>query len=415
MWRFLLLILAVAATPASAQSYDENPSGRSIFVGADVRATVSDGERGWLNGGFGKGRFGGGPDGDAQLRVRGVEGDLVWQPHPSFALDATVAVVAQAGQDQPIDLSEAYLHYRHAPIGALKLSARLGYFWPPISLEHGGPAWRVTETITPSAINSWVGEEVKVAGGEGSASLPVGGGRLTATAAVFGLNDTAGTLLAFRGWALHDEKTTAFSLQRLPPLDDNWEYTQAARTSPALEVDRRPGFYAKLGWATPMVAVSAFYYDNRGDPQKINPSYQWGWRTRFGQVAARVKPGARLTLSAQALTGNTLMGSLSTDRFPVDTYFRSAFLLATRSVGAASSVSARGEAFGTRGRGATLGRATDEDGWAATLAGRHAVGEHLSVLGEVLHIGSRRDERARLGGAAHQVQTIAQLAARLTL
>lgn len=414
MWRLLLLLFAVAA-PAAAQSYDENPSGHSIFVGADLRATVADGERSWLDGGFGKGRLGGAADGDARFRARAVEGDVVWQPHLSFALDATVAVIAQDGQDQPVDLSEAFLHYRHAPIGRLKLGARLGYFWPPISLEHGGPAWRVTETITPSAINSWVGEEVKVAGAEASASLPAGAGRLTATASVFGLNDTAGTLLAFRGWALHDEKTTAFSLQRLPPLDGNWKGYQAARTSPALEVDRRPGVYGKLGWATPTVAVSAFYYDNRGDPQKINPSWQWGWRTRFGQVAARVKPGARLTLSAQALTGSTLMGTLSSTRFPVDTRFRSAFLLATRAIGAESSVSARAEAFGTRGRGPKLGRQTDEDGWAATLAGRHAVGEHLSILGEVLHIGSRRDERARLGVAPRQDQTIAQLAARVTL
>lgn len=403
------------ALPAVAQDYDENPSGRSLYALADLRLTLSDGERSWLDGGFGKSRFGGGADRDAAARARAVEGDLVWQPHLGWALDATIAASAQQGQDQPVDLSEAYLHYRHAPIGEVRVGARLGYFWPPISLEHSGPAWSVTETITPSAINSWIGEEVKVAGAEASASAPLGGGRLTATAAVFGLDDTAGTLLSFRGWALHDEKATAFSLQPLPPLDDFMEYAQAPRTRPALEIDNRPGFYAKLGWASHLMKLQAFYYDNRGDPEAVRPTLQWGWRTRFGQIAAQLKPDAKTTITSQAMIGSTRMGFPQPTLIWVDTQFRSAFLLATRRIGGHSSVSARAEAFGTRGRGSVLGAATDEDGWAATLAGRHAIDDHVTVLGEQLHVDSTRDERARVVLAPHQAQTIAQVSARVTL
>ena len=186
---------------------------------------------------------------------------------------------------------------------------------------------------------------------------------------MFGLNDTSGTLLAFRGWALHDEKATAFSLQPLPPLDAFMLYAQAPRTRPALEIDDRPGFYAKLGWSGPALRVSAFYYDNRGDPEAVNADLQWGWRTRFGQVAVQLKPDARTTLTSQAMTGTTLMGYPNPTRIWVDTQFRSAFLLATRRLGDASSVSARAEVFGTRGRGSVLGAETDEDGLGGDAGG----------------------------------------------
>lgn len=408
-------LAALFAAPACAQSYDENPSGRALYALADLRATVSDGERSWLDGGFGKGRFGGGADGDAKLRARAVEGDLVWQPHLAWSLDATIAAVAQQGQEHPVDLSEAYLHYRHDPIGRVRLSARAGLFWPPVSLEHGGPAWTVTETITPSALNSWIGEEVKVGGLETSGSTPLGAGRLTTTVALFGLNDTAGTLMAFRGWALHDEKATGFGRQPLPPLNAFMQQAQAPATRPAFEVDNRPGFYAKLGWAKPGLTLQAFYYDNRGDPQAVSRDLQWGWRTRFGELAAQLRPDGRTTLTAQALTGTTLMGYPNPTAVWVDTRFRTAFLLATRRLGDRTSLSARGEAFGTRGRGSVLGPETDEDGWAATLAGRRSVGEHLTLLGEVLHVSSVREDRARVGLGPRQAQTIAQLAARLTL
>ena len=72
------------------------------------------------------------------------------------------------------------------------------------SLEHDRRVWGLTDTITPSAINSWIGEEVKVVGAEGTITHDFDGGRLAATGGVFGYDDTSGTLLSFRGWALHD-------------------------------------------------------------------------------------------------------------------------------------------------------------------------------------------------------------------
>lgn len=412
--RCALLAAFLTAVPAAAQSYDENPSGRSLYALADFRLTAADGERAWLDEGFGKARFGGAPDGDSRVRPRAVEGDLVWQPQLGWSLGATVAAIAQHGQDHTVDLSEAYVSYRHAPFGAVRLSARAGLMWPPVSLEHGGPAWSVTDTITPSAINSWIGEEVKLVAAEATASVPLAGGRLTATAAAFGWNDTAGTLLAFRGWALHDQKATGFGLQPLPPLDAFMQYAQAPRTRPVIELDDRVGFYGKLSWSSSAVTLAAFYYDNRGDPEAVDSDLQWGWRTRFANVSARVALGPHLTLKAQGMTGSTLMGFPQPDRLWVDTKFRSAFLLATRRFGDAG-VSGRIEAFGTRGHGSVLGAETSEDGWAVTAATRYTVNTHVELLAELLHIASTRADRRRVGLAPHQRQTVGQLSARLTL
>jgi hypothetical protein len=92
----------------------------------------------------------------------------------------------------------------------------------------------------PSAINSWIGEEVRPASVEASATLKAGDHEVTAVAALFAANDTAGTLLTFRGWALHDRETLAFNRQPLPPLPEAFEYYQPQYTHPLLDV--REGF-----------------------------------------------------------------------------------------------------------------------------------------------------------------------------
>jgi hypothetical protein len=412
------LVLACAGGAAWAQDYSD-ASGKPVTALLDLRLTGADGERSWLDGRFGKARFGGdAASGGDGLRVRGraVEADLVWQPQLSWSLGGTFAVTAQQGQEHPVDLSEAFLSWRRDPHGATRVSGRLGLFWPPVSLEHSGPAWTVTETITPSAINSWIGEEVKGAGAEATLSFALGQGHLAATAALFGFNDTAGTLLAFRGWALHDEKATAFGHQPLPALGPFMEYVQAQRSRPAIELDHRPGFYARLAWSSAgPLKLQAFYYDNRGNPEAVDADMQWGWRTRFGNIGAILQIGPQTKLTSQAMIGSTQMGFPEGGRVWVDTRFRSAFLLATRVIGGASSVSGRIEGFGTTGRGSILGAEDSENGWAATLAGRHMIGRHVAVLGEILHIESTREARVRDAEAPHQTQTVVQLAARLTL
>ncbi|MEA3035128.1 MAG: hypothetical protein QOH04_887, partial [Sphingomonadales bacterium] len=240
-FRHAALIALAGLAPAAARA-----AGGVMSGVADFRLAAADGETSWLAGGFGKTRLGSGGDGDLKLHAVPAFGELIVQPPLTWNLRATLVLTAQQGPRQPLDVSEALVTWKPLPRGPLRLSARAGLFWPPVSLEHEGAGWIVPDMITPSAINSWIGEEVKMVAAEGTVARDMGGGRVAATFALFGFNDTAGTLLAFRGWAMHDVTAGAFGHRRLPPLNPFMQDVQAPSTRPVDEVDGRLGFYAKL-------------------------------------------------------------------------------------------------------------------------------------------------------------------------
>ena len=188
-------------------------------------------------------------------------------------LSAVIDAVAQPGQEHPVDLSQAYFVYKPVPHSQTRFSVRGGLFYPPISLENDGRAWTVTDTITPSAIDSWVGEEVKVVGLEGSVSTELGDQTVKATAAVFGYDDTSGTLLAFRGWALHDIQSQANGSFPLPPRSPFLDAViQSDDTYSTLEIDHRAGFYGRFEWdpGSPLT-LHAFLLRQRRRPGQRHP------------------------------------------------------------------------------------------------------------------------------------------------
>jgi len=401
------LVVATPLAHADAAEGDTN-----IIGYANVEVSGADGEASWLKNGFGKGRFGANGD-DFRIRPYLSEAGIVLTPHFNWALGAVISGIAQVDQQHPVALSEAYATYRPLPMGGVKLQVRAGLFWPSISLEHSGPEWAVRDSVTPSAINSWVGEEVKVAGIEAGASTMIAGQRFALTAGLFGDNDTAGTLLAFRGWALHDEKATLFSHQPLPPLNGFMRFVQAPYTDPIERLNARLGFYLKLSWRPPLpFELQYFHYDNRANPQAFRADLQWGWDTHFDHLGLIVDPSATLRLTAQALTGRTRMGFPSNGVIWVDTRFRSAFLMATRRF-ERGSVSVRGEAFDTRNDGSKLLPFDDEHGWSAMIAARRQIAPFATLVAEALHIDSHRDSQQRIGLDPHQTQTIVRLALRL--
>ncbi len=408
------LALAWSAPALADPPHLDMPANLSAVI--DFRVVLTDGERSFTDGGFGKSRFGGGGE-DFDVHAVPAAAELVWHGPIAWNVAGTVAVAWQDEQDQPVDLIQAFATWRPVPRGATRFSVRAGLYWPEISLEHHGPAWQVSDMITPSAINSWVGEEVKVVGVEGSASRALAGGRLSATLGLFGFNDTAGTLLAFRGWALHDQQAGAFSRTPLPPLGPDIAGAQPQWTTPTVEVDHRIGFYGRLEYQfIAPVTLSAFYYDNRGDPAAFTSNLQWGWRTRFLNVGARVDLGPRTRLLAQAMTGSTLMGREEDepDESWVDTRFRSAFLRLTQEIGPVA-LSGRFDWFDTRQRGEYVHSDDDENGWALTGAADWRVTDQAQFILEWLHVESERLSRLRLGLPAQQNQNVVQASVRLSL
>lgn len=414
-----------AATTLPAQEETSSPatdilSRRTLSLLLDARVVAVNGEPSFLDQGFGNTRFSGTANRDFRVTPIPVEGDLIWAPRFTRTLSGNVSAAWQRGQENAVDLLEAFVTYLPPRGGHLSFSAKAGLYWPEISLEHAtGGAWSTVHTITPSAINTWVGEEVKVVGIEGTLIASFGQHDILLTGSAFGFNDTSGTLLSFRGWGLHDLKATAFGHIQLPVLNAFMTRAQAPTTKSLLEIDHRVGFYGRIEWRPPVpVSVNAFYYDNRGNPEKFNPALQWGWRTRFANVglSANLAPGTLLL--AQAVYGTTQMGFIpaGATHYWVDTRYRSAYvLLAQDFAQGKGEISGRFELFDTRERGSRLDPSESENGGAATLAGRWTFGDHLTGFLELLHVRSDRGTRTRIGLDPFQAQTVMQASLRLRL
>jgi hypothetical protein len=391
------------ATPAAAGDLDLF-SADTLELNGDLRLVAVDGEKSWLHQGLGKLRSG--SDGDLRVRPQLGNFNLVWQPRFTWALSATVVGSLQGGERTEAGVNQAYLSFKPMRASNFAISARAGLMWPPISLEHEGADWHVRDSITPSAINSWIGEEVRPAAIEGTLAADLGEHKMRATAALFAANDTSGTLLTFRGWALHDRTTLAFRRQPLPPLGEFADY-QAPFTHPLMDLHHgfahRPGYYAKLAWQPPApVRLELFRYDNRANPEDVNADLEWGWRTGFNHAALAADLGGS-QLKLQTIEGHTRMGYPMPAGRWVDMRFRSAFALLTHSFGA-YGLAARAEAFATRNRGSLIGDEYDETGWSAMLAA-HRDWQHFTGVIELLHVSSRREQREELGLAPRQHQT----------
>ncbi len=407
MRRFAAIIVATISLAAAGHARAEaDLFSRSTLSGIiDLRLGAADGETAWIDGGLGKARFGDGG------KVALGEATVVWSPRLSSRLGAVITGQSQQAQDRVVDFGEAYLTWRGDLSGGVRLNARAGLMYPPISLEHDGLEWSVPDTITPSAINSWVAEETKVVALEATARGAIGGQRLAATFGVFTHGDTAGTLLTFRGWALHDLKSTASGDFPLPPLSPFMAKRQAPYTTSLRELDGRAGVYGRVEWRpSDRLMLDLFAYDNDGDRTSVDDR-EWSWETRFFNLGARWDLDDATHLKAQALQGETLMGYSNARGLWADVGFQATYVSVTRDLGP-GSLTGRLDQFSTTDR---TNKAVDdnaEHGWAALAAYRWDVRPDLHLVFEALRIDSDRPERVWLGETPQQTQTVVQTALR---
>lgn len=412
-----LLLLCGLMSPNVAEAADlDLLSPATLSVTGDIRLVAASGDETWLDEGFGKLRASGSADSGLRTKPEVGSADLIWQPRAGFAWSATVVGTVQGGERLEAGLSEAFISFKPMRGQAVRFSGRAGLMWPPVSLEHGGADWHVLDTVTPSAINSWIGEEVRPLAVEGTVGTKLGSHDLSATVALMAANDTAAALLTLRGWALHDRKTLAFHRQPLPPLPGLLIGAQPQFSTPLLDIERgfarRPGYYARLVWQLPVpVRLEAFHYDNRADPEAVNEVLEWGWRTRFQNIGLIAQPASKTRIKAQAMQGTTLMGFPDPVRLWIDMTFRSAFVLMTQEIGK-GQLAARAEQFRTRNSGSYVTRNENERGWATTVAYRYEISPNLSLLAEALHVQSHRRQRTDAGVPARQRQSQFQLVAR---
>ena len=402
-----LLLAGVAACAWCAPVIAQQASDVSGYV--DLRGAVADGQPSWLGGDYGKARYGG----DSELKLRGrfevAEAAVVWHPRISENVGAIVHLQYQPGQDNAVDVIESYLSFRTSPGSSLRLSGKAGVFYPQISLEHDEFGWTTYHTITPSAINTWIGEEIKVLGLEGTVRQAVGPGDLSFTASVFGFDDTAGTLMAFRGWAFHDQEAQVFGSFPIPENAPgrmalfDW---QDPYSKSMLEVDERAGFYGQLRYDGPDgLSLSAFHYDNAGDRLAVDGP-QWGWETRFSNFVASYNPAPGARLLAQYLTGETKSGWYMPE-VVIDTEFSSWYLLGAWDFGW-GEIAGRFDRFDMDDQSFEFIDNQNESGSAVTLALGRQISPNLMGRLELMRIDSDKPARADAGLPAKDEQTVFQ-------
>ena len=288
-----------------------------------------------------------------------------------------------------MDLTEAYLEWRPWPSRYFRSRAKLGAFYPEISFENVLPSWRSPYSVSWSAVNSWLGEEIRTIGAEYRLDWlgQHNGGAfdVSAIVGVYGLDDPAGTLMATRGWALHDRQTTLFGRVGRPGEEVDIRRMFA-------EIDHRPGYYAGAELAyRESATLRALHYDNRGDGTSVAPSLDAiSWLTRFDSLGLQLTPTDHLTVIAQYLNGYTWINPF----IPFKWDFDAGFLLASYEQGR-YRLTLRRDWFGmqqVKGMGANR-----ETGSAWTAAAMLHLDAHWSVAAEGLWVDSTLDYRSDAG------------------
>lgn len=378
----------------------------SVHGFVDARLIVAPDEQSWVDGGLGKTRYGDGSD-TAHIGAAAFVAD--WQIAPAWLAVAGLRYQPDLGSS--VSLTEAYVRWRPASTSPWRWSLKAGEFFAPISLENEGIGWTSLWTLTPSAIDSWVGEELRTFGGEFRLEHRGEANTFEGAIALVGANDPAGEIIAARGWSFDDLVSGVGSRLREPDVYAQLlGVTPPRRYDPFVEIDHGPGGYAELTWRPAGFGrLTVLHYDNLADASMFHRfghgDELFAWRTKFNSFGATTQAG-NWTFIAQAMDGST---EIAPTGFRSVTFFSAGYLLAGIDLGAWRPA-LRIDAFTTR---ADPPSDLAEHGNALTLAVNWRPLDWLRLTAEALRVDSTRDQRLSAGLQAHQVDNQVLLNARV--
>lgn len=392
MVRVLSPLFAAALAVAGATAGERG----DFDVYLDVRVVTADAPPSYVYGGLGKLRFDEEHEG---LRVG--ELGLGYERAFTSSLSLTAHATTYGQNDAYFDLTEAYLSWRQVPRSAWRSELKVGAFYAPISLENRAAGWRSPYSLTTSAINTWVGEELRTIGAEYSLdwlgqkvgrSFDVGG-----VVGIFAWNDPAGIVIAERGWGFHDRQTTLFGELGEHPI--------------FREIDGRPGVYAGAEVRIhDRLELRALRYENRGDRTSYLAAIDdYAWDTSFDSLGLVWTPTASLTVMAQAMQGDTFIEPGPT----VEWRFDAAFVLASYTRGR-HRFTARLDTFDMQKLSGSLPFNTDT-GHAAMLCYMREVSDGMTLVGEALRVDGELSGRALIGEPVRAIERSFQVGVRLGL
>lgn len=370
---FTVSALFMMAVSAFAQSPSLQVHGFLSVRGIRVKAPPS-----WLEGGTGRFDVGGHRTVNVDVGQIGVDwtptdwllihGDGIARREPSGTKGRRAGVV-QAFADLHSD----------------RWRFRAGMFWLLTSRENTDALWTSRYSITYSALNTWIGEEVRPIGIDLQYSPNY---YITLGGTVFGGNDTMGTELAARGWTFGNRLSVyGENLPQPPPEPD---------TRPiGADLDSRRGYSERIRLQIPERAVLQFtHIDNRAKLVPLLKGYE-PWLTRFNIISATVGTNSPTTLSAEWASGWTAVG------FPGGSStmdFDTAYVLLSRKSGS-DRWTTRVERFSTRDRRRRAEDTKRERGHATTLVWLRDVSPAVRVGLEFARVKGERGGGPDTGGS----------------
>ena len=415
LYGLMIALLAGMAGVTTAHAETSLFDSGTYTAWLDLRLSQTDGERGWLDGGFGKLRHGDETAADI------AQAAILWKPQLTDTLSGYLLLQGVSDAEVPVGVEEAYLQWKPVPTSGFRYGLRLGQMFPPVSMEHDGTGWTTPRSLTPSAINSWIGEEVLVRGLEINAQQTFADHTFGLTLGGFTRDDTAGTVLSWRGWALHDISSAENTQLKLPDGENQGWYQifgeyQAPVSKPMVEIDGRLGYYVRLDWRPPApVAFNLEFYDNQGDPMTVRNG-QWGWATRFYNLGVAYRLTAKDELLSQYMTGHTATGwPVGQGYRAVDAGFDSVYLLLSHRCDDGARLTGRIDYFAVKDHSLVAIDNNGETGYSALLAWMKPLTGQLDVGVEALHVISDHPARLTQSLAPQQTQTQLQISLRLRL
>lgn len=363
----------------------------------DLRLVQADDTRSWIYGGLGKQRFDDEHDG---LRL----GQAIAAINTSVldTVNASIEFNAYEDRRRRVDVETAHLLWRPIPASEWQSQLNVGAFFPGLSLENTGTGWTSPYLLSHSAINNWIGEEVRIIGTEWT--LARLGQKIGSphdwqfSASLFGWNDGSGGLLAWRGWSVGD-RISGLSERlplpsALPIFDEDSDFAeQGSGLKPFHEIDHRTGYTLSSRYRyTNQFEARVLHYDNRGDPTK-EAQGQYAWDTHFNALGMRWQVNDHHELLGQWLAGSSLSGDEADSL--IDMRFQAWYLLYSWHSDA-HRLSLRYDHFWVGDRDINSEDPNGEYGHAYALAYRYQWNERLSLCAEALRQISYRDAREEL-------------------
>lgn len=345
-----IVFSAVAFDSFAQQSSSLRFHGFVTARGVSVKAPPS-----WVEGGVGRFDVGArGPDDRRTVHAETAQLGVDWSPTSWLLLhaDGLARREPSGSRGESAGLLQAYVDFWND-----RWRLRAGTFWLPTSRENTEPLWTSKYTMTYSALNTWIGQEVRPIGVDLQYTpnfyVTIGG-------TAFRGNDTMGTVLSDRGWTSGSRLTVYNERLPRPPLP----FVEGTTRPIGRDLDDENGYAARVRLQLPERAMLQLTrIDNRA-PLVPELRGEEPWLTKFNILAIEAGSTSPSTVTAEWARGWTAVG------FPGGSFrmdFETAYVLLSHKRDN-DRWTARVERFSTRDHADVADDPSRENGRALTFA-----------------------------------------------